>query len=151
MTAGAWDGQGYQPETVQTPAVPIAKPRRSRASAKKAGSSFERTVANFLAAVLNDDRIDRRVKNGRNDRGDIANVRTVRGARVVIEAKNVSRLDLAGWITEAEREAGNDDSQYPVVVHKRHGVGDPADQYVTMTLDTFARLLEGGPDEARFE
>ena len=149
---GAFDGNGYTPETVQTDRTTVpAKPRRNRLSAKKAGATFERQVANFLAAVLNDDRIDRRVKSGRNDRGDIAGVRTVRGARVVIEAKNVARLDLAGWITEAEREAGNDDSQYPIVVHKRHGNGDPADQYVTMTLDTLARLLEGGPDEARFE
>ena len=124
---------------------------RTRASAKKAGATFERVVADFLAAMLNDDRIDRRVKNGRNDRGDIAGVRTIRNARVVIEAKNVTRMALGEWITEAEVEAGNDDSQYPVVVHKRHGKGDPADQFVTMTLDTFARLIAGGEDEATFE
>ena len=124
---------------------------RTRASAKQAGASFERLVADYLAVELEDDRIDRRVKNGRNDRGDIAGVRTIRNARVVIEAKNVTRMALGEWITEAEVEAGNDDSQYPVVVHKRHGKGDPADQFVTMTLDTFARLIAGGEDEATFE
>jgi hypothetical protein len=149
---GTWNGaQGWTPETVQTDTIPVVKRRRTRASAKKAGATFEREVADFLAAMLNDDRIDRRVKTGRNDRGDIGGVRTVRGARVTIEAKNVVRIDLAGWMTEAEVEAGNDDSQYPVVVFKRHGKGDPADQWVLMTLDTFARLVEGGPDEARFE
>jgi len=124
---------------------------RTRASAKKAGATFERTVADYLAAELCDDRIDRRVKNGRNDRGDIAGVRTIHGARVVIEVKNVTRTALGEWMTEAEVEAGNDDSQYPVVIHKRHGVGNPGDQWVTLTLDTFARLLAGGAEEATFE
>lgn len=124
---------------------------RTRASAKKAGTAFERLVADYLATALDDDRIDRRVKNGRNDRGDIAGVRTIRGARVVIEAKNTSRVELSGWMSEAEREAGNDDSQYPIVVHKRVGKGQAADQFVTMTLATLAQLLLGGPDEARFE
>ena len=106
----SWNGDGWVPEQVQTDSIPIRKPRRSRASAKKAGATFEREVADFLAAMLNDDRIDRRVKTGRNDRGDIGGVRTVRGARITIEAKNVVRIDLAGWMGEAELEAGNDDS-----------------------------------------
>ena len=147
----AFDGNGWVPEQAQTPAVAPVKRRRNRASAKKAGASFERLVADYLNTELGDDRIDRRVKNGRNDRGDIAGVRTVRGARVVIEAKNTNRVELGTWIREAEIEAGNDDSQYPVIVHKRTGKGDPAEQWVTMTLDTFARLLLGGADEETFE
>lgn len=135
------------PESVQTDQT--TKPRRNRKSAKKAGSSFERTVANFLAAVLNDDRIDRRVKTGAKDCGDIAGVRTIRGARVVLEAKNVARMDLSGWLREAAVEAANDDAAIAAVIHKRRGVADPAEQYVTMTLDTFAALLEGGPDDVR--
>ena len=31
-------------------------------------------------------------------------------------------------------------------MHKKHGTADPAEQYVTMTADTFAILLEGGVD-----
>ena len=120
---------------------------RNRASAKKAGSSFERLVADYLAFELNDDRIDRRVKTGSKDRGDVGGVRTIRGGRVVIEAKSVSRDSLPLWIREAEIERGNDDAVVGVVVHKRHGSGQPADQYVSMTLETFVRLLEGGPDE----
>ena len=119
---------------------------RNRASAKKAGSSFERLVADYLAAEL-DDRIDRRVKTGSKDRGDIGGVRTIRGGRVVIEVKNVSRDNLPLWIREAEIERGNDDAVIGVVVHKRIGSGKPADQYVSMTLETFVRLLEGGADE----
>lgn len=120
---------------------------RSRATAKKAGSSFERLVADYLAFALDDDRIDRRVKNGAKDLGDIGGVRTFRGGRVVIEVKNVSRDNLPLWIRQAEIERGNDDAAIGVVVHKRHGSNKPADQYVSMTLETFVQLLEGGVDD----
>jgi len=121
---------------------------RTRASAKKAGTEFETLVAGFLATWLHDDRIERRARNGRNDRGDISGVRTVQNARVVLELKNVTTgLNLKTWMNEAEIEAGNDDSLYPIVVHKAHGEGRPERQWVTMRLETFARLLEGGPDD----
>jgi hypothetical protein len=121
---------------------------RNRASAKKAGTEFETLIVRFLSLWLRDDRIERRAKNGRNDRGDVAGVRTSRGARVVIEAKNVTTgLNLKTWMNEAEIEAGNDDSLYPVVIHKAHGEGRPEMQWVTMRLETFARLLEGGPED----
>lgn len=120
---------------------------RNRASAKKAGSSFERLIADYLAKRFNDDRIDRRVKTGNKDRGDIGGVRTIRGGRVVIECKSVSRDNLPLWIREAEIERGHDDAAIGVVCHKRWGSGKPEDQYVSMDLATFALLLEGGPDE----
>jgi len=122
---------------------------RNRASAKKAGSSFERLIADYLATVLDDDRIDRRVKTGAKDRGDIAGLRTIRGGRVVMECKNVSRDNLPAWIREAEIERGNDDAAIGVVAHKRHGVGVPGQQFVSMTLDTFIDLLLGGAPELR--
>ena len=116
---------------------------RSRASAKKAGSSFERAQADWLAERLNDDRIDRRVKTGAKDRGDIAGVR-IPGGRVVIECKNVATLALPAWLREAEVERGNDDAVVGVVMHKKRGNTDPSEQYVTMSAEMFARLLEGG-------
>lgn len=117
---------------------------RNRASAKKAGTLMESLVANFLAFRLADDRIERRAKNGSKDRGDISGVR-IPGGRVVIEVKNVSsKIDLPGWLREAEIERGNDDAVIGVVVHKRHGSANPSDQHVTMTLETFATLLEQG-------
>lgn len=134
------------PEVVQTDQITLPKPRRTRASAKKAGSSFERAQADWLAARLDDDRIDRRVKGGVKDRGDIGGVRTIRGGRVVIECKNTARIDLPGWLREAEIERGNDDAVIGVVMHKKRGTTDPAEQYVTMTAETFARLIEGGVD-----
>lgn len=117
---------------------------RSRASAREAGTKFETAQVDWLAARLDDDRIERRAKNGTKDRGDIGAVRTVNGTKVVIECKNVTKLALAGWIAEAEVERGNDDAGVAVVMHKRHGNGKPAEQYVTMTAENFARLLEGG-------
>lgn len=133
------------PESVQTDQIQTV-PRRNRRSAKAAGARFERTQADWLAQRLDDDRIDRRVKAGAKDRGDIGGVRTIRGGRVVIELKDVTRMDLPGWLREAAVEAANDDAVIGVVMHKRRGTTDPAEQFVTMTAETFARLLEGGPD-----
>ena len=115
---------------------------RTRASAKAAGSRFERSIADGLALHLNDDRIDRRVKTGAKDRGDIAGVRH-HGERVVIECKDVSRTDLSGWVNEAEVERGNADALVGLVVHKRRGHGDPLDQYVTCTVRDLLALLTG--------
>lgn len=117
---------------------------RSRASAKAAGASFERLIAEGLADLLHDDRIERRTKSGNKDRGDITGVKTIRGGRVVIECKDVKTLALPAWLREAEIERGNDDAAIGVVCHKRRGSANPADQYVTMTLATFAHLLQGG-------
>lgn len=118
---------------------------RNRASAKKAGSLFESQVAGFLADALDDDRIERRARNGNKDRGDIGGVRTVTQERVVVECKNTSRINLAGWASEVDIERGNDDATVGVTVHKRHGVGPTrmGDQWVTMTLADLAVLLGG--------
>lgn len=105
---------------------------------------MESLVAEFLAFRLADDRIERRTKNGTKDRGDITGVKTLRGGRVVIECKDTARDNLPAWIREAEVERGNDDALIGVVAHKKRGTGNPADQYVTMTLETFAVLLLGG-------
>ena len=117
---------------------------RSRASAKKAGTAFESVVVEFLSFRLADDRIERRARNGAKDRGDVSGVRTITGGRVVIECKDTARDNLPAWIREAEVERGNDDAVIGVVAHKKRGSGNPADQYVSMTLEMFARLLEGG-------
>lgn len=114
---------------------------RSRASAKAAGSRFERVVADYLAEHVSDV-IDRRVKTGAADKGDIGGVR-VHGQRVALECKDVAKMNLAGWVTEAGVERVNDDALAGVVVHKRRGKGQPGDQYVTLTLDDLIGLLTG--------
>lgn len=114
---------------------------RSRASARAAGTRTERAAADYLARHV-DDRIDRRVKNGAKDRGDLAGLR-IRGERIVAEVKDCSRLEVAGWLSEAEVERGNDDALAGVVIAKRRGKGDPGDLLVLMTLADFAALLTG--------
>ena len=114
---------------------------RSRASAKKAGTAFESQVVAYLAKHY-DDVIERRAKTGGKDRGDVSGFRFA-GRRIVAEVKNVSRLNLSGWINEAEVERGNDDAAVGLVIHKRHGVGNPGDQYVSLTLRDLIALLTG--------
>jgi hypothetical protein len=115
---------------------------RNRASAKAAGSRFERLIADGLAKALNDDRIDRRVKTGAKDRGDIGGIR-IHGQRLVIECKDTATLRLPEWTREARQEAGNDDALTGVVVHKRRGTTDPLEQWVSMTVADLVALISG--------
>lgn len=115
---------------------------RTRQSAKTAGTRFEGIIAAALRLALDDDRIERRARNGARDRGDIGGVR-LHGQRVVLECKDCSRLDLPSWTAEAHLEAGNDDALVGIVVHKRHGVGDPMRQWVSMTVADLVAILTG--------
>lgn len=119
---------------------------RSRRSARDAGARFERNIADYLADTLDDDRVDRMVRRGSQDRGDIAGVR-VHGKPLTIECKNHARMNLPEWIFEAHLEAGNSDALCGVVVAKRHGVGDPASQWVVMELRDLVSLLTGVTQE----
>lgn len=115
---------------------------RNRASAKKAGSDFERQVADYLKHRV-DDRVDRRVRTGVKDRGDITGLRAW-SQPVVVECKNYGgRVVVSEWLTEAETERGNDDALAGVVVAKRRGTTNPGDQLVMMTLGDFAAILTG--------
>ena len=115
---------------------------RNRRSAKSAGTRFETVIARALSEALDDDRIERRTRNGSKDRGDIGGVR-IHGQRVVLECKDCTRIDLPGWTAEARTEAGNDDALVGVVVHKRHGVGDPLQQWVSMTVADLVAIISG--------
>lgn len=121
--------------------IQMTKPKRNRASAKAAGTSFEREIADHLNQHV-DDRIDRRVKTGAADKGDIAGLRHL-GQKIVIECKNTSRINLGTWINEAHTAMGNDDAGAGLIVHKRHGKGQPGDQWVTTTVDDLIALLTG--------
>lgn len=116
---------------------------RSRATAKAAGASFERLIADHLAVVL-DDRIERRRLGGSKDRGDIGGVRDRDGRRVVLECKDYGgRLHPPEWIREAHTERDNDGAAVGVVVAKRRGTTSPGAQYVLMTVDDLVTLLSG--------
>lgn len=114
---------------------------RNRASARQAGAKFERSIADCLAEYV-DDRIDRRVKRGNRDTGDVGPVRHM-GGRVTLECKDVAKLALGQWVREADVERGNEDGLAGFCVHKRRGTADPLDQYVTGTLRDLVALLTG--------
>ena len=114
---------------------------RNRNSAKQAGARFERINADFLRDNL-DDHIDRRIKTGAKDCGDIANVRDSHNRRIVIEAKDYGgKLNLPQWTKEAHQEAENDGAHVGLVIAKRRGTTDPADQWVAMTVNDLIQLL----------
>lgn len=122
---------------------------RNRATAKKAGTAFETLVVGYLRNVLHDERIERRAKNGAKDRGDVSGLIHM-GGRIVVECKNTARIELGTWANEAEVERGNDDAVAGIVVHKRHGKGQPGEQWVTMTLADFASILTGSREGVPF-
>lgn len=113
---------------------------RNRKSAKNAGTAFETLIASYLATHY-DDRIERRRLSGK-DRGDISGMRHM-GGRIVVEVKNCARTELGAWMTEAETERGNDDATACMVISKRHGRGQPGDQWVHMTVRDLVALLTG--------
>lgn len=116
---------------------------RSRTTARKAGPAFERLMADALAFHL-DDRIDRRVKTGRHDKGDIGGVRTPAGHRVVVECKDYGgRIEAGPWLTETETERLNDSARVGLVIAKRRGTTDPLEQTVLMTVRDLIALIDG--------
>lgn len=115
---------------------------RSNASARAAGARFERAIADYLQRHVSEF-IDRRVKTGAADKGDIVNVRA-HGGKVVVECKDYGgRFLLGPWLREADIERGNDDALVGVVVIKRRATTDPGDQVVAMTVRDLVALLTG--------
>lgn len=113
---------------------------RSRASAKQAGSRFERVIADHLNDRL-PGRIDKQPRTGAKDKGDIAGVTTADGRPIAIECKNVARTQLANWIHEAHTEADNLGADAGIIIHKRHGRSAPDCQWVTMTVADLIAIL----------
>lgn len=108
------------------------------------GPLWEVKLLNYLRENGFD--VERLRLTGKEDEGDLV-VKDFGGV-VIVEAKNEKKVDLAGYIREAEAEAENyarhrgiDDGTFvtPVAIIKRrnHGVGKA---YVVMTVDTFFDL-----------
>lgn len=113
---------------------------RNRKSAKSAGARFERVVADCLRDYVSSF-IDRRVKTGAKDRGDIANLRTPQGQKVVAELKDFGGVFHVGtWLKEVETERLNDEAQVGIVIAKRRGHANPLDQVVIMSLRDYITL-----------
>lgn len=120
---------------------------RSQATAKKAGATFEREIADYLRDNLGNhlsEAIDRQPKMGAKDTGDISNVRDSYKRKIVVEAKNYGgRLEPPQWLREAEVERENAKAYAGVVIAKRKGTTKPGEQYVVMDVDTLIKLLKG--------
>src|SRR5271169_4802551 len=101
---------------------------------KQRGTAFETLIVDWLK--LNGfPYAERRALHGSKDLGDI----NIPG--VTLELKNCKTMTLAAWLDEAKVEAANAGTEVYAVVHKRRGKGDPGEQYVTLPLAVFARLI----------
>lgn len=99
------------------------------------GTRFESAIAHFLQEK-GFTYAERRALSGVKDRGDITGI-----PGVVVEAKSVARLDLSGWLDEAEEERDNARADIGVVWIKRRGHSSPGRAYVLMTGDDLVWLL----------
>lgn len=113
---------------------------RNRRSAKQAGARFERHTADYMRDVTGQP-IDRLVKTGAKDRGDVGPFRNTQGDLVAVECKEVGRMALAEWMREAHIEAVNYGAVTGIIVHKRKGFTAPGKQWVTMTLDDLLTIM----------
>lgn len=106
----------------------------SKARAK--GTSFETLVTRYLQEN-GFPYAERKALTGQFDEGDITGT-----PGVVWECKNHKTLKLSEWLRETVVETVNAKADYGVLVAKRVGVGDPAEQYCVMTLKTMCGLLK---------
>jgi hypothetical protein len=102
---------------------------------KDKGTKFESSIVDLLHAT-HWPHAERRALRGVHDGGDIAGI-----PGVVIECKAAARIDLSGWLKEVRAEVVNATADIGVVVHKRRGTTNPAEQYVLMDGATFVQLL----------
>ena len=101
--------------------------------AKRKGDLFERTIVDYLAEQLPAERIP---ASATIDRGDIWLPGTT------LQCKNHVRLDLPAAWRDTQQQAGNNRHHDGWLIHKRHGVTDPAAQWVTCDLAQLRRHLE---------
>jgi hypothetical protein len=105
---------------------------------KQRGTAWETAIVNFL--IENGVRhAERRTLSGSQDKGDIAGI-----PGVVIEAKNAARMDVSGWVDEANLERDNAKAEVGVVWAKKRGKTSPGAGYVIMDGNTLIKLLEAG-------
>jgi hypothetical protein len=97
------------------------------------GSSWEKECADYLGEVFPG--VERRVKSGRYDRGDIAGL-----PNVTIECKAERAIDLPGYLGELDVEQGHtgDTFGFVFIKNRRHSVGDG---YAVMSIERARTLL----------
>jgi hypothetical protein len=117
---------------------------RNRKSAKKAGADFEGLIAKGLREALGDPNIQRAPRWGSKDKGDIVNVR-IDNHDIVIQTKDVAKLDLPGGTGDAKVQALNAGALCGLFIHKRRGTTDPMRQWVSCTVAELVALITKVP------
>lgn len=107
---------------------------------KNKGSAYERQIVSYLRE--NGFTVDRTRAGWSDDRGDVHGLSAPDGTPFVIECKNHQRLNLAGWISELLTEIANASGVAGVLVHKKRGTTDAAEQYATLPFGMLVQLLK---------
>jgi hypothetical protein len=110
-------------------------------AAKARGTRFEREVAEFFdQSGVFPHPVNRAPRWGSKDKGDLVGT-----GQITFELKATKQINLAGFLTEAEDEAENAGTRFPVVVIKRRQ--KPVTQsYVVMSAEAFIELLSELPE-----
>lgn len=110
----------------------------SGASSRRKGDRAERDVVHALRRAGWEADTSRNVLGGRRRGDDI-----VWGGPASIEVKDDAKMDLSGWLRQAQGNAGN---RVAVVVHKKRGVAKAEGWYLTMSFGDFLTLIgeDGG-------
>ena len=105
----------------------------SGATSRRKGSRAEVAVVHALRRAGWDADTSRNVLEGRRTGDDI-----VWDGPASIEVKDHAKMDLAGWLRQAQENAGD---RAGVVWHKKRGTADAEGWYVTMSGEDFLRLI----------
>jgi len=103
------------------------------AAERRRGKKAELDVVHYLK----DSGFD--AKTSRSHTGEQKGFDIVVDLPVAIEVKDHGRMDLSGWLAQVAESANG---LVPIVWHKRRGFSNPKDWYVTMTGESFMRLVK---------
>jgi len=108
---------------------------------KAKGSAWEKRLVDYLT-THGFPFAERRVTEGKNDRGDVA------GVPFVIEAKNCRAITLGPWCDEAAKEArtAGTGNKWAVVFPRRSHTAAKA--YAVISLELLAELMQSNPKGA---
>lgn len=102
--------------------------------AKARGTAAESRLVNYLHEQ-GFTWVERRTLSGANDKGDIA------GLPVAIEVKDHAKLNVPGWVQEAEDEGRNANALAGVAWYKKRGTTNPGEWIVAMKGSEFVKIL----------
>jgi hypothetical protein len=105
----------------------------SGSTSRRRGSRAEVAVVHALRRAGWKADTSRNVLDGRRTGDDI-----VWDGPASIEVKDVAKVDLSGWLRQAQENAGG---RPAIVWHKKRGTADAAAWYVTMCGEDFLRLI----------